>query len=434
MTMLRTNLKFKGIYLGLFLFSLSLFNAYNLYAANVTLSWIPPSTRADGTPLTDLAAYKIYFGTSSGNYTQNIDVGNVTIYTVTNLSTGTAYYFATTAYDASNNESSFSNEVSKTIAAVVTYYCDKDNDGYKSTTIDGTCSGTGCGPIGCQTTPGNDCNDNDQTINPVVTEGPYGNAKCTDGKDNDCDGLIDAGDPGCQQSNVDLIVSALTGPTTGVPGSTISVTATTKNNGPGNAPASTTKFYWSTNTTWEIGDTYLGSRSVPLLTAGASSVGSASVTIPAVATAGTRYIIAKADANSAVAETIETNNNKSKSIDIGPDLIVSLITAPTSAVRGSTISISATTKNNGGGGAGASTTKLYLSTNTSWEAGDTYLGSRSVSLLTAGASSVGSTSVTIPAVATAGTLYIIAKADANSAVAETIETNNNKTKAITINP
>jgi len=81
----------------------------------------------------------------------------------------------------------------------------------------------------------------------------------------------------------------------------MSVTDTTKNNGPVNAPASTTKFYWSTNTTWEIGDTYLGSRSVPMLAAGASSAGSASVTIPAAATAGTHYIIAKADANSAVA-------------------------------------------------------------------------------------------------------------------------------------
>jgi hypothetical protein len=127
---------------------------------------MPPTTRADGTALTDLAAYKIYFGISSGNYTQSIDVGNVTSYTVTNLSTGTAYYFATTAYDASNNESSFSNEVSKTIAAVVTYCCDKDKDGYISTTIDGTCSGTGCEPIGCQTTAGNDCNDSNSAINP----------------------------------------------------------------------------------------------------------------------------------------------------------------------------------------------------------------------------------------------------------------------------
>jgi hypothetical protein len=155
MTMLSTNLRYKSVYFGLLLFFLCLFNAYNIHAANVTLSWIPPTTKADGTPLTDLAGYKIYFGGSSKNYTQNIDVGNVTSYTVSNLSTGTVYYFATTAYDASSNESSFSNEVSKTIA-VVTYYCDKDNDGYISTSIDGTCAGTGCEPVGCKTVIGND--------------------------------------------------------------------------------------------------------------------------------------------------------------------------------------------------------------------------------------------------------------------------------------
>ena len=43
-----------------------------------------------------------------------VDVGNVTTYTVSNLAPGT-YYFVVTAYDSSNDESSFSNEASKTI-------------------------------------------------------------------------------------------------------------------------------------------------------------------------------------------------------------------------------------------------------------------------------------------------------------------------------
>ena len=232
----------------------------------------------------------------------------------------------------------------------------------------------------------------------------------------------------------DLIVSAVTAPLTSGAGKTISITDTTKNNGGCPAVASTTKLYFSTNSAWDAGDTYLGERAIPALVAGATSTGSTSVTIPAVATTGTRYIIAKADANAVITETSETNNKKSKSIKIGPDLIVSLITAPTSAARGSTISVSDTTKNNGGGDAGASTTKLYLSTNTTWDAGDTYLGSRAVPLLTAGASSSGSTSVTIPSGIATGKYYIIALADDGNAVAETNETNNKRTKAITINP
>lgn len=79
-----------------------------------TLTWDPPTTNADGTPLIDLAGYKIYYGISSGNFTIVIDVGNVTTYKIENLNHDT-YYFAVTAYDNSGNESGYSNEVSKTI-------------------------------------------------------------------------------------------------------------------------------------------------------------------------------------------------------------------------------------------------------------------------------------------------------------------------------
>lgn len=60
--------------------------------------------------MTDLTGFKIYYGTSSGSYSNVTDVGNVTSYTVANLSTGT-YYFAVTAYDTAGVESAYSNEV-----------------------------------------------------------------------------------------------------------------------------------------------------------------------------------------------------------------------------------------------------------------------------------------------------------------------------------
>ncbi len=85
-----------------------------LKTGSATLAWSAPTTNTDGTPLTDLAGYKVYYGTSSGNYTQSINIGNVTTYTVSNLSPGT-YYFSVTSYDSSGIESTYSNEVSKTI-------------------------------------------------------------------------------------------------------------------------------------------------------------------------------------------------------------------------------------------------------------------------------------------------------------------------------
>jgi len=81
---------------------------------SVTLVWDNPDGNSDGSDLNDLAGYKIYYGTSSGNYTQSIDVGNITSAAISNLSSGT-WCFATTAYDTSGNESDYSNEACKTI-------------------------------------------------------------------------------------------------------------------------------------------------------------------------------------------------------------------------------------------------------------------------------------------------------------------------------
>jgi hypothetical protein len=81
---------------------------------SATLTWDAPTTNADGTPLTDLAGYNLYYGTSSGNYTVTIDVGNVTTYGIDGFPPGT-YYFVLTAYDISGNESDYSTEISRTI-------------------------------------------------------------------------------------------------------------------------------------------------------------------------------------------------------------------------------------------------------------------------------------------------------------------------------
>ncbi|MCX6966245.1 MAG: Ig-like domain-containing protein [Verrucomicrobia bacterium] len=59
-----------------------------------------------------VAGYRLYYGTSSGNYTQSVSVGNVTQATVSNLTAGTTYYAAVTAYNSSSLESVKSNEVS----------------------------------------------------------------------------------------------------------------------------------------------------------------------------------------------------------------------------------------------------------------------------------------------------------------------------------
>jgi hypothetical protein len=61
--------------------------------------------------LTDLAGYKVYYGTSAGIYTNSVDVGAVTSYQVTDLDNTVQYHFAISAYDSSGNESAPSEEI-----------------------------------------------------------------------------------------------------------------------------------------------------------------------------------------------------------------------------------------------------------------------------------------------------------------------------------
>ena len=83
---------------------------------SVTLSWTPPQENTDGSALTDLAGYTIYYGTRSGDYSESIRVDNpgLTTYVVENLSPNT-YYFAATAFNSSGFESDYSGEAVKSV-------------------------------------------------------------------------------------------------------------------------------------------------------------------------------------------------------------------------------------------------------------------------------------------------------------------------------
>ena len=83
---------------------------------SASLSWNAVTQNTDGTPLTDLAGYTIYYGTSSDSLTQTIqlDSPSGTSDVVGNLSAGT-YYFAVAAYTTTGIQSALSAVGSKTI-------------------------------------------------------------------------------------------------------------------------------------------------------------------------------------------------------------------------------------------------------------------------------------------------------------------------------
>lgn len=85
-------------------------------SGSITLSWVPPTENVDGSPLTDLAGYVIYYGKSSGIYDQYIQIDNpsVSVFVVDNLDS-TTYYFSATAFNSSGVESPFSGEITQTV-------------------------------------------------------------------------------------------------------------------------------------------------------------------------------------------------------------------------------------------------------------------------------------------------------------------------------
>lgn len=81
---------------------------------SATLHWVNPDSNIDGSSSNGLVGYIVYYGNTSGHYTESIDVMNVSEYTINNLSSGT-WYFALTSYNILGNESEFSNELSKDV-------------------------------------------------------------------------------------------------------------------------------------------------------------------------------------------------------------------------------------------------------------------------------------------------------------------------------
>ena len=83
---------------------------------SATLTWLPPTTNTDGSPLTNLSGYRVYWGTALGDYPNTVMLDNpgLTTYVVENLAPAT-YYFTVKSLNTTGIESAFSNAATKTI-------------------------------------------------------------------------------------------------------------------------------------------------------------------------------------------------------------------------------------------------------------------------------------------------------------------------------
>jgi hypothetical protein len=85
-------------------------------AGTVNLSWQAPTRNTDGTPLTNLAGYRVHYGTAPDQYTESLQLPGpaLTSVAIEDLAP-TRWYFAVKAYNSAGVESDFSTSVNRVI-------------------------------------------------------------------------------------------------------------------------------------------------------------------------------------------------------------------------------------------------------------------------------------------------------------------------------
>jgi Putative Ig domain len=84
--------------------------------ASAVIEWVPPTENTNGTPLTDLAGVRIYYGTSAASLSHMVQISSKTetSYTIGNLSAGT-WYFGGVSYTTTGAQSAMSRVVSMSV-------------------------------------------------------------------------------------------------------------------------------------------------------------------------------------------------------------------------------------------------------------------------------------------------------------------------------
>ena len=93
-----------------------------------------------------------------------------------------------------------------------------------------------------------------------------------------------------------------------------------------------------------------------------------SIGIPSNLSVGSHYLLAKADADDVLFENQENNNIYLRTLTVGPDLIVSVLTVPAVAAPGAAVVADYSVRNQGASQAAASTLRFFWSANSALDA------------------------------------------------------------------
>ncbi len=188
------------------------------------------------------------------------------------------------------------------------------------------------------------------------------------------------------RSIADLRVTSVNAPLAAIAGQPVAVSWTVINDGNADANATTwiDRVYISADGAYDIGDAYIGAvRRTNTLAPGASYTASGNFVLPATLPTGSYRIIVFTDRDNSVTETPFESNNATASNQLAvsgyappvPNLVMSIVDAPDTAVSGQTVTLRYTVTNTGDTFTGAWYDSLFLSADQNLQrASDVFLG------------------------------------------------------------
>ncbi len=302
--------------------------------ANVTLNWsaVPSAT-----------SYRILYGTVSGNYSANISLGNITSYTVLNLTAGQPYYFVVLAKNAQGN-SVASNEKSATplgLPDLVMTNVDTTNNVNTGSVlvVHDTVKNLGTGNSGSvsiayylsedSTITTSDIllgtrvvpflnvgvSNSHTSVLPIAEDfvlgsyylgaiADYDNVRAETNESNNA--LV--GNSVDVRPGADLFIQNLSGPISGIKGETVTLHDQVTNTGSAHIGNFEVAYYLSIDRTITTSDILVVTRLIPGLAKNTSDYGSVDMLIPENLAAGNYYWGAIADYKQEQPEVYETNN------------------------------------------------------------------------------------------------------------------------------
>ena len=231
-----------------------------------------------------------------------------------------------------------------------------------------------------------------------------------------------------QPADLDIISHTIS-QTTILEGDSVLVGATVKNLGQSTTIENNLKFYLSSNSSVSANDYLLDSINITPLNGLQSIMVEKNIQIPTGITPGNQYLIYSVDADNAVTESNENNNNALKLVTILealPDFQLSQLSVDSSLIHpGANTLASCQVENTGNIEAMATDIDVYLSNDATLDfSSDELLQSKNTLPLQVGASDSVSFNLLIPTNTVAGDYFLLFAADANNNQEEISETNN----------